>query len=117
HPAQARLGRVAASGKPMPYVGRAAVEAGPAADARVLVGLVAEGRRAGRAGYPVLRDGVPVGEVTSGALSPTLGIPIALASVDPDSAEVGTALTLDVRGTAVPARVASLPFYSRKALS
>jgi aminomethyltransferase len=85
--------------------------------ARVLVGLAAEGKRAGRAGYPVLRDGVVVGEVTSGALSPTLGIPIAMAYVDPDAAAIGTELALDVRGTAIPARVVSLPFYSRKAVS
>lgn len=116
-PVQAGLGRVVALGKPGDFVGRSAVEAGPAADARVLVGLVADGKRAGRAGYPVLRDGEVVGEVTSGALSPTLGIPIALAYVDPGSSAVGTELALDVRGTAVPARVASLPFYSRKALS
>jgi aminomethyltransferase len=85
--------------------------------ARVLVGLAAEGKRAGRAGYPVLRDGAVIGEVTSGALSPTLGIPIAMAYVDADASAVGTELALDVRGTAIPARVVPLPFYSRKAAS
>lgn len=116
-PVQAGLGRVVALGKPGDFVGRAAVEAGPPPGARVLVGLTAEGKRAGRAGYPVLRDGIPVGEVTSGALSPTLGTPVAMAYVDPDAAEVGTELALDVRGTAIPARVVPLPFYSRKATS
>lgn len=116
-PVQAGLGRVVALGKPGDFIGRAAVERGPASGARVLVGLAAEGRRAGRAGYPVLRDGVPVGEVTSGALSPTLGIPIAMAYVDPEAAAVGTQLDLDVRGSAIPARVVPLPFYSRKAQS
>lgn len=114
-PVQAGLGRVVALGKSGDFVGRAAVEAGPPVDARVLVGLVAEGKRAGRAGYPVLRDGEVIGEVTSGALSPTLGIPIAMAYVDPDASAVGTELALDVRGTAIPARVVALPFYSRKA--
>ncbi len=116
-PVQAGIGRVVALGKPGDFVGRAAVEAGPPAGARVLVGLVAEGKRAGRAGYPVLRDGVAIGEVTSGALSPALGTPVAMAYVDPDASEVGTELALDVRGTAIPARVVSLPFYSRKAVS
>jgi aminomethyltransferase len=116
-PVQAGLSRVVALGKPGDFVGRAAVEAGPPEGARVLVGLVAEGKRAGRAGYPVLRDGAVVGEVTSGALSPTLGTPVAMAYVDPDAAEIGTELALDVRGTAIPARVVSLPFYSRKAVS
>ena len=116
-PVQAGIGRVVAHGKPGDFVGRVAVEAGPPPGARVLVGLAAEGKRAGRTGYPVLRDGVVVGEVTSGALSPTLGIPIAMAYVDPAAAAVGTDLTVDVRGTAIPARVVPLPFYSRKALS
>ncbi len=116
-PVQAGIGRVVALGKPGDFVGRAAVEAGPPVGARVLVGLTAEGKRAGRAEYPVLRDGGVIGEVTSGALSPTLGIPIAMAYVDPDAAAIGTELSLDVRGTAIPARVVSLPFYSRKAVS
>ena len=114
-PAQAGLSRVVALGKPGDFVGRAAVEAGPSADARVLVGLAAEGRRAGREGYPVLRDGAPVGTVTSGALSPTLGHPIAMAYVDPDASAIGTELALDVRGTAIPARVVPLPFYRKAA--
>lgn len=98
-PREAGLGRVADIGTP---------------GARVLVGLASEGKRAGRAGYPVLRDGEVVGEVTSGALSPTLGHPIAMAYVDADVSAVGTELALDVRGTAIPATVVSLPFYSRK---
>jgi len=98
------------------FVGRAAVEEGPAADARVLVGLIAEGKRAGRAGYPVvLPDGAHVvGEITSGALSPTIGVPISMAYVDPEYAAVGTALHLDVRGTRVAASVVALPFYKRE---
>ena len=115
-PVQAGLGRVVALSKEGDFVGRAAIEEGPAPDARVLVGLVAEGKRAGRAGYPiVLPDGAQiVGEVTSGALSPTLGVPISMAYVDPDYAAVGTALHLDVRGTRVPASVVALPFYKRE---
>jgi aminomethyltransferase len=115
-PVQAGLGRVVALSKEGDFVGRAAVEEGPAADARVLVGLIAEGKRAGRAGYPiVLPDGAHVvGEVTSGALSPTLGVPIAMAYVDPEYAAVGTALHLDVRGTRVPASIVALPFYQRE---
>jgi aminomethyltransferase len=114
-PVQAGLGRVVALTKETDFPGRAAVEAGAPDGARVLVGLVAEGRRAGRAGYAVLSaDGAPVGEITSGALSPTLGHPIALAYVDPDSAAVGTALAIDVRGSHIPATVTALPFYSRK---
>lgn len=114
-PAQAGLGRVVPlKTKTADFVGRAAVEAGPADGAPVLVGLAAEGRRAARAGYDVLdADGARIGVVTSGALSPTLGYPIAMAMIDPASAAVGTALAIDVRGTALPARVVPLPFYTR----
>jgi aminomethyltransferase len=111
-PAQAGLGRVVVADKER-FVGKDAVA--PAPDARVLVGLTAEGRRAGRAGYPVvLEDGSTVGEITSGALSPTLGHPIAMAFVDPAYAEEGSDLFLDVRGTRIPATRTALPFYRRK---
>ncbi len=112
-PAQAGLGRVVAVDKD-DFVGKAALESVVATEAPVLVGLVSEGRRAGRAGYAVLGpDGEVVGEVTSGALSPTLGHPIALAFVAPALSAVGTELALDVRGTRIPATVSPLPFYRR----
>ena len=113
-PAQAGLGRVVNLTKEADFVGRAAVEAGPGDDARVLVGLVSDGRRAGRAGYPVVSGDTTVGIVTSGALSPTLGHPIMMAYVDPTLAEPGTELAVDVRGTAIPATVTALPFYRRE---
>ncbi len=112
-PQQAGLGRLVQRGKAADYVGRAAVEAPDADRARVLVGLQAEGRRAGRAGYPVLAGDREVGVVTSGALSPALGHPIAMAYVDRDA--VGEPLTIDVRGTRLPVTSVPLPFYSRKA--
>jgi aminomethyltransferase len=55
-----------------------------------------------------------VGTVTSGALSPTLGHPIAMAYVAPRVAAEGTVLAIDVRGTRIPATVTALPFYRRK---
>ena len=113
-PVQARLGRVVAMAKEGDFVGRAAVEAGPTSNARVLVGLRAEGKRAGRAGYLVFDGDREVGVITSGALSPTLGYPIAMAYVTPDVAEIGTSLTIDVRGSRVLASVVPLPFYKRE---
>ncbi|MET0932902.1 MAG: glycine cleavage system aminomethyltransferase GcvT [Mycetocola sp.] len=113
-PVQAGLGRVVALSKDEDFVGRAAVEAGPDENARVLVGLVSQGRRAGRAGYPIVSGDTVVGTVTSGALSPTLGHPIMMAYVDPTFAEEGTELAVDVRGTSIPATVTPLPFYRRK---
>ncbi|AMB59020.1 glycine cleavage system aminomethyltransferase GcvT [Microterricola viridarii] len=116
-PAQAGLGRVVALAKEGDFVGRAASERGPAEGARVLVGLAAEGRRAGRADYPLFAstdaDAPAIGVITSGALSPTLGHPIAMAFVDPGHAELGTEIFIDVRGSRVPASVVALPFYKR----
>ncbi|MDQ1551664.1 MAG: aminomethyltransferase [Actinomycetota bacterium] len=122
-PAQAGLGRVVNLKKEGDFVGREAVEVGAPAGARVLVGLVAEGKRAGRAEYGVFDDPStssgtePVGVVTSGALSPTLGYPIAMAYVDPASATEGSQLFIDVRGSRIPASVVPLPFYKRETTS
>jgi aminomethyltransferase len=96
------------------FVGRAALAQRASRPAgRVLVGLRGEGRRAARSGYPVMHGGSTVGEVTSGALSPTLGYPIALAHVDRSVAGVGTRIEVDVRGTLLPMEVVELPFYRR----
>ena len=113
-PVQAGLGRVVVLAKEGDFVGRAAIEAGPVPGARVLVGLTAEGRRAGRAGYGLYSGDELVGEITSGALSPTLGHPIAMAYVDPTVAEPGTTIDIDVRGSRIPATVVALPFYKRE---
>ena len=110
-PAQAGLGRVVVADKD-DFVGKDATT--PPDDAPVLVGLVAEGRRAGRAGYGVYDGDTLVGEITSGALSPTLGHPIAMAFVAPTLSAPGTALTIDIRGTRIPATVTAVPFYRRK---
>ena len=49
--------------------------------------------------------GKPAGEITSGTFSPTVQKPIAMAYVTPRHAEVGTELTVDIRGSQEPARV------------
>lgn len=111
-PGQAGLGRVVALGTKGDFVGRDGVETEPEG-APVLVGLRIEGRRAGRAGYAVYRGEDAVGTVTSGALSPTLGHPIAMAYIDASASAAGTELAIDVRGARVPATVVDLPFYRR----
>ena len=117
-PFAAGLGPVVALSKEGDFVGKAALaarkEAGAGSTAgRRLVGLKGLGRRAGRAHYPVLKDGTTIGEVTSGQPSPTLGYPIAMAYVDVAFTDVGTALDVDLRGKAEPFEVVDLPFYKR----
>ncbi len=81
---------------------------------RRLVGLELEGRRIARQGTLVQLDGRTVGEVTSGTFGPTLQKSIALAYVDVGHSAEGTPLSVDLKGTANPARVVKLPFYKRK---
>ena len=118
-PFSAGLGPVVALSKEGDFVGKAALAAKKEAGAgstsgRRLAGLKGLGRRAGRAHYPVLKDGVPVGEVTSGQPSPTLGYPVAMAYVDVEHTAPGTALDIDLRGKAEPFEVVELPFYKRQ---
>ncbi|MFJ6724906.1 glycine cleavage system aminomethyltransferase GcvT [Streptomyces sp. NPDC091281] len=118
-PFDAGLGRVVKFEKEGDFVGRTALEAAAARSAenppRVLVGLIAEGRRVPRAGFAVVAGGETVGEVTSGAPSPTLGKPIAIAYVDAAHAAPGTAgVGVDIRGTHEPYEVVALPFYKRQ---
>lgn len=113
-----RLDKTGPDGAPVAFVGRAALEARHQSEpARVLVGLQGLGRRAARHGYPVLggtADDAPhVGHVTSGAPSPTLGYPVAMAYVTPEVSAVGSELAVDVRGRHEPVRVVALPFYRR----
>jgi aminomethyltransferase len=118
-PFDAGLGRVVKFEKEGDFVGRAALQEAASRAAenppRVLVGLVAEGRRVPRAGFSVVADGKVIGEVTSGAPSPTLGKPIAMAYVDAAHAATGTAgVGVDIRGSHEPYEVVALPFYKRQ---
>ena len=56
-----------------------------------------------------------VGEVTSGAPSPTLGYGIGMAYVRADCAATGTKLEMEVRDRRVPVEVVKKPFYKRAA--
>ncbi|MGW0786697.1 glycine cleavage system aminomethyltransferase GcvT [Streptomyces sp. NPDC002911] len=118
-PFDAGLGRVVKFEKEGDFVGReallAAADRAETSPPRKLVGLVAEGRRVPRAGYPVVAGGKVVGEVTSGAPSPTLGKPVAMAYVDAAHATPGTeGVGVDIRGTHEPYAVVTLPFYKRR---
>jgi aminomethyltransferase len=113
-PLQAGLGWAVKFAKPS-FLGKDALAAQAAADdyARI-AGLVLDGRVPARAGYPVVRDGIAVGEVRSGSIAPSVGNrSIATALVDRASATVGTRLGVEVRGTEHPATTVALPFYKR----
>ena len=71
-----------------------------------LVGLVMAGKGVLRARYPVFSNGALVGEITSGAFSPTLGKSIALARVSATSSN----MTVEIRGKMQAVACVNPPF-------
>ncbi|MCB1507495.1 MAG: glycine cleavage system aminomethyltransferase GcvT [Hyphomicrobiaceae bacterium] len=86
---------------------RSDIENGPA---RRRVGFRIEGRAPAREGAEVVAGGKTVGILTSGGFAPSLGAPIAMGYVDSDHAGEGTAVEIMVRGRALAATVAPMPF-------
>lgn len=124
-PVDAGLGVLAATKSKEEFVGRSAIAAAKDKGTdQTLVGLVGEGRRAARGGYQVFVAGAGEGEealgtITSGALSPTLGHPVAMAyvnktAVNSGMAAEGATVEVDIRGKRLPFTVVKLPFYSRE---
>lgn len=76
-----------------------------------LVGIEVEGKRTARQGMPILIGGEPVGSVTSGCLSPTLGKSIAMGFVPAGNAVDGTAVEIDAGGRTLACVTVPMPFY------
>ncbi|MBF2054728.1 MAG: glycine cleavage system aminomethyltransferase GcvT [Candidatus Sericytochromatia bacterium] len=117
-PLEAGLGWSVKLSKSDDFIGKAALQAMQAAPLpKKRVGFSMPGsKRAPRQGYTLYSGEQPIGQVTSGSLSPTLGYPIGMAYLDgpwtadrplPDSFEV------DIRGQRYPAQLVKLPFYRR----
>ena len=110
-PLQAGLGWVVGWKKER-FRGKTALErerlTGPA---RLLRGLVTEGRRPPREGYPVYVDGKQVGTVTSGNFSPVLGRGIAIALVDTSAGVAdGDRVAIPIQQAELTALVTKPPF-------
>jgi aminomethyltransferase len=92
------------------FIGSEAVRAARAAGPpEKLVAFAIDGPGIARQGNAVAGGG----EVTSGTLSPSLGIGIGLAYVPAGHAALGTALEIDVRGKMRPAVVKEKPLYRK----
>jgi aminomethyltransferase len=114
NPIEAGLGRVVRLDKDVDFVGRAALERVTAdGPLKRLIGIVVRGRGIARHGHPLRAGDRRTGSVTSGAPSPTLGVPIAMAYVAPGDAEPGTMLEVEIREQRIPVEVVPLPFYRR----
>jgi aminomethyltransferase len=90
---------------------------------RLRVGIRPEGRQPARGHTPIVAPqgapgnapgGAAIGEITSGGFGPSLGGPMAMGYVARDYAADGTALELMVRGKALPAVVAPMPFIPHR---
>ncbi|WP_461863286.1 glycine cleavage T C-terminal barrel domain-containing protein, partial [Thermococcus sp.] len=67
-----------------------------------------------REGYKVYANGELIGEVTSGTLSPLLGVGIGIAFVKPEYAKPGVELEIEIRGKPKKALTVAPPFYDPK---
>jgi glycine cleavage system T protein (aminomethyltransferase) len=117
HPLESGLAWAVALGREDDFIGKKALLAiqGVGYPYR-LAGLEVTGRGIPREGYPVLHEGQAVGEVTSGALSPTTGKAVALAHIRHTAAHIGTAVQVEIRGKPVDALIVPRPFYRNPAL-
>ncbi len=78
---------------------------------RKRVGILPDGKAPARAHTEIADEhGEVVGEITSGGFGPSVGGPVAMGYVRADLAKIGTKLQLMVRGKALPAKVAAMPF-------
>jgi aminomethyltransferase len=91
---------------------RQELDSGPA---RLRVGIRPEGRQPARAHTPIhAPGGAVIGEVTSGGFGPSANAPVAMGYVAREHAADGTPIELQVRGKALPARIAPLPFIPHR---
>ena len=79
---------------------------------RKLVAFALEDRGIPRHDYPIVDiDGNEIGMVTSGTMSPSLGIGIGLGYVTLDHSKLDSEIFIQIRKKALAAKVVKLPFY------
>jgi aminomethyltransferase len=112
NPLEAGLGWVVAMDKPAGFIGSETLKKVEAEKpTRRLVCLELKDRAIARPHYAIAYNGTEVGHVTSGTMSPSLGIGIALGYVRRDLAKAGTEVAIDIRGRSAPATIVRPPFY------
>ena len=80
---------------------------------RKLAGIEMIGKGIPRHGYAVEKDGVVIGEVTTGTQSPMTKRNTGLALILVEYTAIGTELEVDIRGKKIAAKVVETPFYKR----
>ena len=77
---------------------------------RKLVPLISDEKAFPRHGYDLSIEGVVVGKITSGTVSPILEKAIALGYVESEFAKEGNKINFIIRGREIPAVITKLPF-------
>lgn len=96
------------------FVGRDVLQAQKAAGVkRKLVGFEMTESGIPRHGYPILKEGQRVGEVTSGTMGPSVKKAIGIGYVPPELAAEGSTFHVEIRGKPVGARVVKTPFLKK----
>lgn len=93
------------------FIGKENVAADLTDPGELLVGLKFASKRAAREHDKIYYEDIEVGEVTSGSVAPSLGVAVAMAFVEPEFAEEGRELHVELRGKRFSAEVVDLPFY------
>jgi len=78
---------------------------------RIRIGLRMIDKGIPRAGCEILKDEMVIGKVTSGTLSPTVGVGIAMGYVPPEFSSEGGLLMIKIRDRFVKAQVVKFPFF------
>ena len=100
------------------FVGRSALASQKEAGVtRRLVGMKLTERGFPRPGYPIVHEGVDVGTVSSGVLSPSLGCGVAMGYVPTELAKAGTELGVRIRDGVVPGVTQRPPFYTEGSIT
>lgn len=75
------------------------------------IGFVMIERGVPRENYPILLDGKPIGQTTSGGMSPILGTGFGMGYVPPESVNEDDIIEIDIKGRIRKAKVKKWPFY------
>ena len=114
-PVEARLNFAVRLDKKADFVGRTAIatqrEEGPS---RVRAGFKIRDRGIPRQGQEITSENAAVGKVTSGTLSPTLGVGIGMGYAPPILSKPGLSFDVRIRDRMVVSDVVRLPFYQRR---
>jgi aminomethyltransferase len=113
HPLEAGLGWITKLNK-NDFNGRdAIVKAKQEGLKRKLIGFTLPDRTLARHGYKIMYNARVVGQVTSGTFSPSLQKGIGLGYVAYEHANVGTIISILVRGKEIPATIVTVPFLHK----